>query len=128
MKLFGAINDGYRFIYSTEKQYVEDWLSIYPKNFCILKVFEIDIENNHNLARNNDLFINFKFDKSQIPQNEYTDIQEEKMSVVFSDELALITPVKYNFLEEKFYKIDLIKEDYIILNASRNFLMRKKEV
>ena len=127
MKLFGAINDGYRFIYSTQKENVEDWLSIYPNNFCILKVFELEVEENKSFYENNDLFINLNFNKTHIPQNDYIIVPQEKLCIVFSNELAMVTPINYRFSTQEYYEISLNEIEYAILNASRNYLMRKKE-
>ena len=127
MKLFGAINDGYRFIYSIKKEIVEDWLFIYPNNFCMLKIFELEVEDNTPLQQNADFLINFHFDKRHIPQKDYIIVPQEKVCIVFSNDLAIITPINYRFSEEQYCEINLNENEYAILNASRNYLMRKKE-
>ena len=44
MKIFALINDGYKIIYHKDYSIVEDWKYIYQENFAILRIFEIDVE------------------------------------------------------------------------------------
>lgn len=126
MIVYGAINDGYRFIYSTQKSIVEDWLYIYQENFCMLKVWEIEVPETNYFIAHDDLRINTSFNKNHIKQEDYKQILPIKTGIIFINGLALVVPESIEPLDIKWYSIDLDKEEQIILVATRKFLAEQK--
>lgn len=125
MKLYGAINDGYRFIYSNKRFVIEDWLYIYQENFCILKIFEIEVPETTKIIKENDLLINFEFDKRKIKQEEYIDIDSKNIEVIFEDGLGLILLTEKIQLKKE-NTIYLENEEQVILMATRNSVKKKE--
>lgn len=133
MKIYGAINDGFRFIYSTERNMLKEFLYIYQENFCMLKIFELNIEKNYLQEKflNKDIHyqMNFSFDKRKIEQKNYDNFYEisdqdlGSVNVFLKDDIALVlTREQMNLMDLKnCFAIDLTKDEYTILQAIRNF-------
>lgn len=124
MKLYGAINDGYRFIYSNKKSVIEDWLYMFQENFCILKVFEIEVPETEKIIKENYLLINISFDKRKIKQEEYIDIAQKKVGVILNNGIGLIVLYEENQCKNENI-IYLEEEEQIILMATRCLIDKK---
>lgn len=125
MKIYGAINDGYRFIYSLEKWIVEDWLFVYPNHFCILKVFEIEIDDDTYLMKHNDLDINIDFNKKSIPQESYNNTSK---NLVKKPIFVLLNNGKAHIEIEKSsgVNLELTHEEQVILKTTRQLKCEKE--
>lgn len=124
MKIFGAINDGYRFIYSQDETIMKDWLYVNQEHFCILKIFNLDVEETEFLKTDSHLDINYKFDKRKITQKEYKDLENDNFNhgilVIFEDGLGKIVETEVTKENEQFFMLKLTHEEKVILNATRN--------
>lgn len=125
MKLYGAINDAYRFIYSNKRFVIEDWLYIYQENFCILKIFEIEVPETTKIIKENDLLINFEFDKRKIKQEEYVNIVQKNIEVILEDGLGLVLLTEKNQLKKE-NTIYLENEEQVILMTTRDSVKKKE--
>lgn len=125
MKIFGAINDGYRFIYSEDETIVQDWLYVNQEHFCILKVFSIDVAENTIIKQDSDLHLNYCFDKRNIPQEIYKKCMNEELlmelGVVFNQGIAYLEEIQKN---SEALTLKLNYEEKIILKATRNYQER----
>lgn len=121
MKIFALINDGYKIIYHKDYSIVEDWKYIYQENFAILRIFEIDVE--EDIIENDNLSINFNFNKKDIPQSEYSSEKEIKnYAIRFENGIGYIDEVNTNK-----NLLDLTLEEKVIINVTRKHIKNREK-